>query len=640
VPNAAVELFNLDNLGPSPRTLRDGRFDQEAMLAFIQQVLISARAEGFPLTRLLAHMEWALEDRPGVNDLIEYEGRLNYILPRYHDPIVCVYDSSKFDAGVVMDMLRTHPVVLVGGALEQNPFFVAPDEFLKELHHRGTSEGFGKGLAEENRQLRQTIRDLVALSGMPAAWMGREPEKIAEGIVGTLMSALRLEAVQVLLNRPAAFPVQVSRTDGWPEFVSWSETEAAQARNADDGMAVQRAEEIRTKHGSLYAVVVPIGVNGEAGWITAAAQHPGFPTDMEMLLLLVTANQALISFEGARVINERKRAEEAIVVLRDEIHRTSQLQDLIGSSPAFQEVLERIEKVAPTESTVLITGETGTGKELVARAIHGRSPRADRPFLTVNCAALSPHLIAAELFGHEKGAFTGAQQRRLGRFELADGGTIFLDEIGDVPPETQIALLRVLQERIFERVGGTEPIFVDVRVISATNRKLKAAVDAGQFRADLYYRLNVFPIEVPPLRERKEDIPVLVRYFVGIFSQKLGKKIERVDQKTLERLQSYDWPGNIRELQNVIERSVILSEGDTLSVDQRWLTAETRRQRVGPLIEKLRAEEREIVEAALAQSKGRIAGHSGAAARLGIPASTLESRIRSLKIDKNRFRPQ
>jgi len=343
-------------------------------------------------------------------------------------------------------------------------------------------------------------------------------------------------------------------------------------------------------------------------------------------------------------IEDRKRAEEKLqqenVALREEIDKTSMFEEIVGTSPALTAVLSRVSKVAATDSTVLITGETGTGKELVARAIHKQSRRSSRAFVAVNCAAIPRELIASELFGHEKGAFTGATQRRLGRFELADGGTIFLDEVGEFLPDTQVALLRVLQEREFERVGGRQPIQVDVRVIAATNRDLNAAAASGTFREDLFYRLNVFPLEMPPLRERKEDIPVLVEYFIDRYARKAGKALRRVNKRTLDRLQSYPWRGNVRELQNVIERSVILCETDEFTVDESWLSA-------GPAIESrfalsssLAVHEKAIIEEALRASGGQVFGPSGAAARLGMPRSTLESKIRALGINKNRFRPR
>jgi transcriptional regulator with GAF, ATPase, and Fis domain len=316
-------------------------------------------------------------------------------------------------------------------------------------------------------------------------------------------------------------------------------------------------------------------------------------------------------------------------------------EEIVGISPALHAVLSRVCKVAPTDSSVLITGETGTGKELIARAVHKRSQRCSRAFVSVNCAAVPRDLIASELFGHEKGAFTGATQRRLGRFELAEGGTIFLDEVGELPAETQIALLRVLQEHEFERVGGTGSIRTNVRVIAATNRDLQAAIAGSTFRSDLFYRLNVFPIEVPPLRERQEDIPLLVEYFIDRFARKAGKNIRGVNKKSLELLQSYPWPGNIRELQNVIERSVIVCDTESFSVDESWLSRQPLASELKSqpeLPRKLAAQEKEMIETALRESAGRVSGPSGAAAKLGIPGSTLETKIRSLKINKNRFK--
>ncbi len=359
-------------------------------------------------------------------------------------------------------------------------------------------------------------------------------------------------------------------------------------------------------------------------------------------------------------ITERRHAEEALkgafdeikrlkdelyrenLALRDEIDRASMFEEIVGASDALRAVLSRIARVAPTDSTVLITGETGTGKELIARAIHKRSLRSGRAFVSVNCAALAPALISSELFGHEKGAFTGAIQRRLGRFELADGGTIFLDEVGELPPDIQVTLLRVLQEREFERVGGNQSIKVDVRVIAASNRDLKASIAKGSFREDLFYRLNVFPIEVPPLRKRKDDILMLVEYFVQRYAKRAGKNIHSIDKKTLDLLRSYDWPGNIRELQNVIERSMILSCGEILSVDGSWLSKENApsasRTESSPASECGPSRERQSIEAALAESRGRVSGPSGAAAKLGIPPSTLDHRIRALGINKREFK--
>jgi transcriptional regulator with GAF, ATPase, and Fis domain len=386
--------------------------------------------------------------------------------------------------------------------------------------------------------------------------------------------------------------------------------------------------------------VTPIGIQAEAGFIATASSRPEFPTKLEGLLLSVAANQILISCQTSALLHEQRRKEQVVVALEEEIDRASMFEEIIGSSPAIQHVLSRVAKVAPADTTVLVLGETGTGKELVARGIHKRSKRFEQPFVNVNCAATPPSLIASELFGHEKGAFTGADQRRLGRFELAKGGTIFLDEIGELSPENQIAFLRVLQEREFERVGGTQVISADVRVVAATNRDLEAAVAAGTFRMDLFYRLNVFPIEVPPLRERSDDIPTLVEYFVQRYARKLGKKITNVSKETLELFQTYHWPGNIRQLQNVIERYVILCEGEVFRVDESWAVSRLSQGSFssGTLSKKLQSHEIEIIEKALSKSRGRVAGAAGAAAILGIPPSTLDSRIKYLSIKKNRFK--
>jgi len=341
-------------------------------------------------------------------------------------------------------------------------------------------------------------------------------------------------------------------------------------------------------------------------------------------------------------IDDRKKAEERLqqenVALREEIDKASMFEEIVGAAPPLTALLSRVSKVASSDSTALIIGETGTGKELVARAIHRRSRRASRAFVAVNCAAIPRDLIASELFGHEKGAFTGALQRRLGRFELADGGTIFLDEVGELASDTQVALLRVLQEREFERVGGQHPIRVDVRVIAATNRDLTEAVAEGTFRQDLFYRLNVFPLEMPPLRERQEDIAVLVEYFINRYARKAGKTIRRVSKRTLDRLKSYPWPGNVRELQNVIERSVILSDTDEFTVDESWLSTQPAVESRLGMSGALASHEKALIEDALRATEGRVFGPSGAAARLGIPRSTLESKIRTLKINKSRFR--
>jgi PAS domain S-box-containing protein len=405
----------------------------------------------------------------------------------------------------------------------------------------------------------------------------------------------------------------------------------------------EESEIQKTDYEADYRIVLPDGTIKHLH----AVGHPILNESGDLVEFVGTAidvtEQVQARIELEKAFEEIKRLKDRLhdenLALREQIDQAFMFEEIVGSSPALQTVLSSIVKVAPTDSTVLITGETGTGKELIARAIHKHSQRSGQAFISVNCASIPSSLIASELFGHEKGAFTGAAQRRQGRFELAHSGTIFLDEVGELPVETQIALLRVLQERQFERVGGSRVLSTDVRVIAATNRDLTAAIAAGTFRSDLFYRLNVFPIEVPPLRKRKEDIPMLVEYFVKRYAEKARKQIRKIDMNTLELCQSYPWPGNIRELQNIIERSVILCSGDTFWIEKAWLAnPEPPRQELpGPLPDTLQNQERELIEAALAECKGKVAGPEGAAAKLRIPRSTLDSKIKQLKIKKHKF---
>jgi transcriptional regulator with GAF, ATPase, and Fis domain len=396
------------------------------------------------------------------------------------------------------------------------------------------------------------------------------------------------------------------------------------------------------EHGYESTAVYPlIAAGGQVvGVLTIVAKRP--IGDDEFAHLGVFAHQATVSIRDAQMLEELTALRDQLLVenayLQKEIESEGGFDEMIGRSPALAGVRKLVAQVAPTDSTVLVLGETGTGKELVARAIHRLSPRRNRPLIKVNCGAISPTLIESELFGHEKGAFTGALQRRVGRFELAHGGTIFLDEVGELPPEAQVKLLRVLQEQEFERVGGTQTIRSDVRVIAATNRDLQEAVREKSFRADLFYRLNVFPLDVPALRHRQSDVALLVEHFVDRFAKRAGKRFRGLGKGSLELLQSYDWPGNIRELQNLIERAVITSDsGAALSIDERWLSVVRSRQPEGS--KTLVASEKEAIETALAQAKGRVSGPLGAAVKLGVPSSTLESKIKALGIDKRLFKP-
>jgi len=455
----------------------------------------------------------------------------------------------------------------------------------------------------------------------------RQLREVIEGIPA-MASAIRPDGSVEFINERwreyTGMSLEAAIGSGWQAAIHPQDIEGYKEKRRAALAAGKRFEgEIRIR-----------GVNGEYRWFLTR----GMPLKDER-------GNTIRGYAILTDIEDRKRAEEKLqhenVALREEIDKSSMFEEIVGSSTALRTVLSRVAKVAPSDSTVLITGETGTGKELIARAIHKRSRRSAHAFVSVNCASIPRDLIASELFGHEKGAFTGATQRHLGRFELADGGTIFLDEVGDLPAETQVALLRVLQEREFQRVGGDRPIRSDVRVIAATNRNLQAAIDSGAFRSDLFYRLNVFPIETPPLRNRKDDIPLLVAYFVERYARKTGKTIKQIGKKSLELLQAYPWPGNIRELQNIVERSVIVCESEVFSVDESWLSSQVAAAGSKPalgLSQILAGEEKQAIEAALRESRGRVSGSIGAAAKLGIPRSTLESKIRSLNIDKNRFK--
>jgi formate hydrogenlyase transcriptional activator len=404
----------------------------------------------------------------------------------------------------------------------------------------------------------------------------------------------------------------------------------------DDSERLQSGWQRALSTGSAFEIELRLRKgNGNYGWFLA-----------RFSAVLNDEGQVVRWYVACTDIQDRKRAEERLqqenAALREEINQASMFEEIVGSSKSLQKVLAQVSKVAPSDSTVLVLGETGTGKELIARAIHKRSRRAARAFIGVNCGAIPTSLIASELFGHEKGAFTGATHRRIGRFEAAHGGTIFLDEVGDLPADIQIALLRVLQEREIERVGGDKPIPLDVRVLAATHRDLQKLVNEGKFRQDLFYRLNVVPIRMPSLRERAADIPMLVEYFIARFGKKVGKKFRRIEKKSLEVLQTYDWPGNVRELQNVIERTVILSDSDTFAVDEAWLKREPSEiphadMALGGV---LLAQEKDAIEAALAQSHGRVSGPTGAAAKLGVPTTTLDSKIKRMGIDKYRFKSQ
>src|SRR5438309_1978562 len=476
--------------------------------------------------------------------------------------------------------------------------------------------------------------DYVRLHSLHVERVGRRPGESVESVVARAASSVNLPIKPVLKQRLSEHHVREVASSHKPYVCTDLEF---QKRFPED--------EKLLLYGVRSYISLPLLKRGEALGAVDFISFEKRSFDRGEVQLLQDVSEIVsiavsnaLAFEEIKALKEQLQAENRL--LQDEIVQRSIFEEIVGSSQSLRNVLGAIDKVAPTDSTVLITGETGTGKELIAHAIHRRSPRSGRALVKVNCAALPAELIASELFGHEKGAFTGALQQRIGRFETANGGTIFLDEIGELTPEMQIALLRVLQEKEFERVGGNRTIQADVRVITATNRDLQRQVSEGHFRADLYYRLNVFPIHAPALRERIDDIPILVDYFVSRFATRMGKRIRQIDRRTLDALERYSWPGNIRELQNVIERGVILADSEVFRLEPGTLPEDPQNslERPDPESPNTREQQKAQIEAVLRETRGRIAGPDGAAARLGIPASTLESRIKTLKVNKHLFR--
>jgi PAS domain S-box-containing protein len=534
-------------------------------------------------------------------------------------------------------------------------------ETIKRMHEQHSGCDLKKRIIRPDGEVRY-----IRCVGIPVV-----DNQVLKGFVGTAMDVTEQEELTQQLHRRQAYLAEAQRLSRTGSFgwrvpngeISWSDEtyrifEVERDTKPTVELVLERTHpEDRAKIQELIAQASQDGRDFE---IEHRLFFPdGSVKNVHVVAHALTDGSGNVEFVGAVMdVTAARQARSALetafkeieglkdrlykenIALREELDKASMFEEIIGVSPQLQSVLSKVSRVAPTSSTVLITGETGTGKELVARAIHRRSDRASHAFVSVNCAAIPRDLVASELFGHEKGAFTGALQRRLGRFELAEGGTIFLDEVGELPAETQIALLRVLQQHEFERVGGTRSIQTNARVIAATNRDLRAAIVAGSFRKDLFYRLNVFPIDVPPLRERKDDIPVLVEYFVDRYARKAGRRLKRVQKQTLELLQAYSWPGNIRELQNVLERSVILSDTENLAVDESWLSPESGQviRSSQSLAKSSLVQESELIEKALLESRGRVSGPTGAAVKLGIPPSTLESRIRSLKINKYTFK--
>jgi len=624
--------------------LNDDQLDVALVAEKWNQKLDYALSHGYSGLRLAGSTAWLA--KKDWKEFCEYEKEVNDHITESAMTALCTYPLHGSAAAEILDVTRTHQFAI---ARRQGGWEVIETSELKEAKAE---------IKKLNDELEQRVIERTA-----------QLVAVNEELTSEMEHRRRVEAE---LRRSESFLAEgqrISHTGTWSMNIATGEFQSSEEHfrifgfdpdvttpsygmfmeriYIEDRPVVERMFERSAHDGEVfdcdYRIVIPSGQNKYARSVGRVSFNSVGQLEFVGSVIDMTEHRAAQSslqtaFEEIQTLKDQLYKEN--LVLREEVDRTSMFEEIVGASAGLQRVISRVSKVAPTDSTVLITGETGTGKELIARAIHKRSKRANRAFVSVNCAALPQSLISSELFGHEKGAFTGAQQRRLGRFELADGGTIFLDEVGELPAETQVALLRVLQEHQFERVGGTQPISVDVRVLAATNRDLKTAMASGLFRTDLFYRLSVFPIEVPPIRARKEDIPILVQYFITRYAGKLGKKIHRIEKKTLEMFESYNWPGNIRELQNVIERSVIVCPGEVFSVDEGWLSAESEQPQEPSMLlsNRLEAHEKELIESALISCAGRVSGVTGAAARLGIPPSTLDSRIKALNIPKQRFR--
>lgn len=496
------------------------------------------------------------------------------------------------------------------------------------------------------RSLQGCINDLISLLALPAIWGGSDAGQVLDTLLSVLVRMLCLEFAYARMNGSQdSLPKEFCRfsngsvTSDKTGFIS----HVLQPCLAGNNDSVTRVLSNPLGPGEIRVACARLGFSPERGVIIAASTDPGFPNDVELLVFKTAVNQAIIELQRKEVIAAHSQTaiaehiKDQLLVenayLRQQLHFDERGEEIIGLSRALQNVLLHVSQVAPTKACVLIQGETGTGKELIARAIHRMSARREHPLVKLNCAAIPTGLLEAELFGHEKGAFTSSVGQRIGRFELANRGTIFLDEVGEIPLDLQAKLLRVLQEQEFERLGSSRTIRVDVRLIAATNRNLARMVEAGQFRSDLFYRLNVFPITIPPLRERTEDIPLLVHYFTRQLAGEYNKRITAVTEQTMEALCRYRWPGNVRELANFIERAVILSRGTVLEVPLAELK---------PFNEPLSSDlnlidfEREHILRALKESNWTIAGPSGAAAKLGMKRTSLQYKMQKLGIMRPR----
>jgi len=549
------------------------------------------------------------------------------------------------------------------GSLTKNAYSEEDIEFMGQVArqvavavdnalHSEAAVAYEEQLAHERDRLRTLLEVNNAVAGC------LETRELFQAISASLRRCFGLDYASLLIHDPDIRALRLHMLD-FPDGTGAIREDAIVP--LDDSLAgfvfrtrqgrvfsLEEARAVSATTGELFEregiqslCCVPLISRGAAlGTLNVGSRRPDRFLGDDLGFFNQVAGQVAIALDNSlsykRIEELNVRLEEEKVYLEDEIRTDNRFEEIVGQSRALKATLKQLETVAPTDSTVLIYGETGTGKELLARAIHDLSARKQATFVKLNCAAIPTGLLESELFGHEKGAFTGAIAQRIGRFELAHRGTIFLDEVGEIPIELQSKLLRVLQEREFERLGSSRTIRTDARLVAATNRDLAQLVEQRQFRADLYYRLNVFPMTAPPLRERRDDIPLLVRYFVQQYARRMNRRITSIPTESMNALARYHWPGNIRELQNFIERAVILSTGSALQVPVR----ELKRGPVGASVVTLEAAEREAIQRALHDAGGKVGGDTGAAAKLGMKRTTLQNKMRKLGIDSNRSEPR
>ncbi len=596
-------------------SLLGGSSSGDEILNSIANIFEQAIAEGAQLVRLLGNIGWFKENWPSEDDLLVFEAKVTEATKHFPCVVVCMYDIRALPGAVVHHGgFETHPLILRDHSVRENPYHVPTDIFLEHLESVAASIAERRRADQELKKSEERFRTLFESSPIGISINNWKGEFLHVNRSFQEMLEYTLDELRNMSFREITFP------DDLPESKKLFGELVEGKRNV-----FQTEKRYCKKGGGILMANTSCSAvrdsNGEFAYTFAMV------IDItEKKLAEEALRRALSEVEK---LKNKLQAEN--IYLQEEIKTQHNFEDIVGNSSGIRKVFRDIEKVANTDSTVLIIGETGTGKELVARAIHSVSSRRNRALITINCAALPAGLIESELFGHEKGAFTGAITRKKGRFELADSGSIFLDEIGELTLETQIKLMRILQEHEFQRIGGSETLKVDVRVIAATNRDLDAAVKAGAFRSDLFYRLNIFPIHLPPLRERQEDIPLLTNSFVSKFSRKIGKKIDQVSANALEWLMQYSWPGNVRELANVLERAVILCDGGTLEKDHLGLIYDEPAQ--APSNPTLKEAERLHILKALEKTNWVVGGPSGAAKLLGMNRTTLIARMKRLGIE-------